>query len=92
MKPWNLPEDSVSIDASVLKVDSRRAVGAHDDLQLVVPTVRTSPDLHAAIELVGTTQKVSTELCQIAWRGIIQTHDKQRIIHDLKAGRVIMVG
>jgi hypothetical protein len=39
------PQDCVSVDARMLKVDSRCTVGGHDDLQLVIVSVGACPDL-----------------------------------------------
>lgn len=70
-------EDSVTVDTSMLEVDTCATVLADDDLELVVPSVGASPDLNATLDLAGSAQHVHAKIRTRCGLSIVQAENEQ---------------
>ena len=75
----------VAVDARVLEVDAGAAVGAHDDLQLVVPAVRARTDLHAAHHLGAAAQHGTAQLGRRGRLGRVEAQHEERRVDRAQA-------
>lgn len=70
------PQDSVTIHASVLEIDSGGSSSCYDNLQLVVPPVGAGSYLHAILQIVSTTEEVVAQLSETVGVRVVQAYDK----------------
>ncbi|KAI2485060.1 carnitine acetyl transferase protein [Pyrenophora tritici-repentis] len=67
------PKYCMAVDTGVFKIDARASVLAHNDLKLVIPTVRACTDLNTALNLASSAEHVHAEISASLWLGVVQT-------------------
>lgn len=72
------------VDPRVLKVDAGGAVGADDDLELVVPAVGHRAALHAVAQVVRAMQHRAGDLARLARRVVVEAEDEERRVDDMQ--------
>ena len=79
----------MTIDTSMLEIDTCSAVLANNYLHLVVPPVGTGANLHALLDLTRSAEHVHAQIgCGRGLR-VVQTKDEQRAVDDVKALTVV---
>ena len=83
------PENRVAVNTGVFEVDSRAAVLADDDLELVVPPVGAGADLHPADHFAGPAEHVGAQVRRALGLGVIQAKAEESGVDDVEALRVV---
>lgn len=82
-------QDRVAVDAGVFKVDTRGAVVADDDLELVVPPIRAGTDLDTLFDLAGTAEHVLAQSRDGGGFGVIEADDEEGGVDDPKTVGIV---
>lgn len=82
-------EDGVPVDAGMLKVDTRAAIVAHDNLELVVPPVGAGADLYTLFNLARTAEHVLAQRGRRDGFGVVEADDEEGRVDDAEAVGVV---
>lgn len=75
----------------MLEVYACCAIRGHNNLQLVVPSVRACSHLDSAPEVVCAAEEIVTQFCKVFRGGVVKTNYEQCIVDDLKARFVVPI-
>lgn len=81
----------MSVYTCMFKIDSGCTIRTYNDLKLVIPSVSTRPHLFSFLQTISPTQKVAAQVGQVLRSSVVQAHDKQRVVHNIKACFVVSV-
>lgn len=68
----------------MLEVDTGSTGGGDNDLQLVIPSICTRPNLSAILEVIGTAKEIVAQLGKVVRMCVVQTHDEQCIVYNFE--------
>lgn len=79
-------------DLKLRLLSQERTLEGSSYIHLVVPSVDTRPNLFTVLQRIRPTQIITARIRKVHRSRIVETDHEQRVVDDLKAGRVMAVG